>query len=408
MADNHILPAVGDVVRSTENADGSKTQHVLFGIFQSTSNTTTTPLASAATYTGTGEVAPADGVAVSCKTDNSGTLYFDFSPDGTNWDAFPSNGFDVVANVHEYHTAKVNGRYFRVRLVNDAGAQSFLRLYTYFGPHSPPNAPLNQTLGGDSDAIVVRPYDTEIDKALGRLGGVTSDQKFGSVLAVDTADAPLDIWDFASDDLSSRSATKTFPTASGDLFISSDSASDTDVDVTVHYIDATGAAASVEVNLNGQTPVDLGDNGFDVNRAFASGATAAVGNIYINTANAHTGGVPNDLSTVLAFIRAGDGQTEQTSYTVPLGKKAIIRQVSANMQRSSGAAGSAVVTIRTRLFGETWIVKRKFFPTSSIGIFKPVAGLVLPARASIVMRATSISDLDTNILGEFIYDLVDE
>lgn len=157
----------------------------------STSNTTTTPLASGATYTGTGEVAPHDGVTVSCKTDNPGTLYFDFSPDGTNWDAFPSSGFRVAADIHEYHTGKVNGRYFRVRLVNDSGAQSYLRLYTYFGPHSQPNAPLNQPLGLDADSILVRPTFDWLDVSRGLLTGVRVVKKFGANLAVGTSYTPV-------------------------------------------------------------------------------------------------------------------------------------------------------------------------------------------------------------------------
>ena len=121
---------------------------------QSSGNTSTTPLGSSATFTGTGEQNEYPDVMVSLTTDNTGTLYFDFSPDGTNWSTFPVNGFAVASGVHEFHTALKGPRYFRARLVNDAGAQSYLRLYTYYGNFSKiPNAPLNQTIGDDSDAI---------------------------------------------------------------------------------------------------------------------------------------------------------------------------------------------------------------------------------------------------------------
>lgn len=124
----------------------------------STNNSTTTPLASGATFTGTGEQNDYANVGVMVKTDNTGTLYFDFSNDGSNWDStFPVNGFDVVADVSEFHTAVKLGRYFRVRLVNDTGAQSYLRLTTYYGQNFLPSAaPLNQSINDDSDAIISR------------------------------------------------------------------------------------------------------------------------------------------------------------------------------------------------------------------------------------------------------------
>ena len=48
---------------------------------QSTDNSIITPLSSGATFTGTWEQNNYSDVGVSCQTDNSGILYFDFSPD---------------------------------------------------------------------------------------------------------------------------------------------------------------------------------------------------------------------------------------------------------------------------------------------------------------------------------------
>lgn len=124
--------------------------------FPSTDNTTTTPLASGATYTGTFELNGAPWVQVSCKTDNGGTLYFDFSNDGTNVDTFPTDGFTIASGIHEYHTAQKGYRYFRVRLVNDTGAQSYLRLYTSYGWFDQGIAPIGFTIADDADAKVVK------------------------------------------------------------------------------------------------------------------------------------------------------------------------------------------------------------------------------------------------------------
>lgn len=119
-------------------------------------NSSTTPLGSGATFTGTAEQNAQPDVMVSCLTDNGGTLYFDFSVDGTNWNTFPTAGFSIASGIHEFHTAVKGPRYFRVRLVNGSGAQSYLRLYTYFGQFRHGNAPLNQSIGADSDAVVTR------------------------------------------------------------------------------------------------------------------------------------------------------------------------------------------------------------------------------------------------------------
>lgn len=123
----------------------------------STSNLTVTPLNAGATYTGTGEQNNFPDVFVSCKTDQIGKLYFDFSNDGTNWDSFPPTGFDLAANVHEAHKAMKGGRHFRARVVNTSGSnQTYLRLYTYFGSFEQLNSPLNFAPNNDTDATTTK------------------------------------------------------------------------------------------------------------------------------------------------------------------------------------------------------------------------------------------------------------
>ena len=96
-------------------------------------NTSLTPLATGATFTGTGELNNYPDVMVSLTTDNNGTLFFEFSVDGTNWGVFPVEGFEVTAGIHEFHTAVKGPRYFRVRFVNSTGTPTYMRLYTYYG-----------------------------------------------------------------------------------------------------------------------------------------------------------------------------------------------------------------------------------------------------------------------------------
>lgn len=119
-------------------------------------NSNTTPLNSGQTYTGTWEKNTATDVMVSCKTDANCTLYFDFSNDGVNADTFPTAGFTVTANIHEFHIAVKGPRYFRPRVVNGAANQTYLRLYTYYGDFRKGNAPINFTIADDADAVVTK------------------------------------------------------------------------------------------------------------------------------------------------------------------------------------------------------------------------------------------------------------
>lgn len=120
----------------------------------STSNNSTTPLAAGDTFTGTAEQNNFPDVYISCITDQAGTLFFDFSNDGTNWNVFPPAGFTLVAGVTEAHKALKAGRYFRARVTNTSGSnQTYLRLYTYFGQFDQLTSPLNFAPTGDSDAV---------------------------------------------------------------------------------------------------------------------------------------------------------------------------------------------------------------------------------------------------------------
>ena len=66
-------------------------------------------------------------------------------------------GFTVKANIHEYHTAVKNKRYFRVRFENESASKTTsFRVYTYFGVFRQGSLPLNQTISTDADATIVR------------------------------------------------------------------------------------------------------------------------------------------------------------------------------------------------------------------------------------------------------------
>jgi hypothetical protein len=108
------------------------------------------------TYTGAGEENDYAYVGVNLQVDEAGTLFFDFSQDGTNWSTYPVAGFDVASGINEVHTAWKGGRYMRPRFVG-SGGRSFFRLKTYYSNLPLPlSAPLNQSIGADSDATITR------------------------------------------------------------------------------------------------------------------------------------------------------------------------------------------------------------------------------------------------------------
>ncbi len=287
----------------------------------STANTTTTPLGSGATYTGTGEQNNYGHVGVSCQTDNAGTLYFDFSSDNTNWTTFPVNGFRVASGIHEFHTAVKLGRYFRVRLVNDSGAQSYLRLYTYYGENFlPSNTPMNQSIGVDNDSLIIRTgNDFNLDLARSFIGGQSGVSKFGTnpnVSASSTEDITF-------------SGTINFLTAATAVRIKSggnvnDTAAGSGAQqVTIVGLDENWEEASETIATNGNSASSATTTTFiRVFRAYVGNVGTYGGNNAGNiTIENSTGG------TDLVTIEAGRGQTQISLYTVPAGKTAYLVRI---------------------------------------------------------------------------------
>ena len=248
-------------------------------------------------------------------------------------------------------------------------------------------------------------YDTDL--AIGLIPGITEDSKFGTVEAQDAADNPVTIWRLADDARSPRLDKHPFPTSAFTLYATSSDGSDTAVTLTVDYIDANGYGRTVDVTLTGQTPVQVSATGdcLNCNRAENTGGTAAAGDIYLMQGNSVSSGVPSTIGDTVAFIPVNYGQTQQAAYTVPVGYAIRMKQAVLTISRDSGADGSAEIHVETRKYGKTWIVKREWHLQN--GVFtKPLAGLVFPARTSIQMIVQDVSDLDTNVTGEWHYDLV--
>jgi len=403
-----ILQSIRQVQQVDENGDPitSTNPGLIGGGVVSTLNTTTTPLATGTTYTGPGEQNSFPDVGVSCQTDQAGTLYFDFSVDGLNWTTFPTNGFQVAAGIHEFHTAVKLGRYFRPSLVNDGTDQSYLRLFTYYGQFRQANAPINQVIGADSDAIIVRSIDSQTDLAFGNFAGYSEDTKFGDVEGLDAIDGAADVWRLSDDDLSPlRVTTKTFPTGTVTFYLASSNTNDT-MDVNLTYLDSDGYRQTAIKTLTGQTVVNTGLTGLDCNRLeIPLNHPSNAGHIYLTTADNFASGVPNDGSQILAYIAPGDKQTQQAMDQVPVGYKYRIKEIRIFCSRASGAAGSARVVLQVKKNGGGWTTKRPYPVTTGAPFDGLEAGLIFDALTQIKSRVVSVSDTDTIVTVQWIYEL---
>ena len=125
----------------------------------SLSNSTKTPLSGGATFTGEWEeVLDYSSISVIADSDVASTLYCDFSIDGVTSDRNIQMS-DGTSGSMGIHSLIVVARYFRVRVVNGAGAQSSLRVQTLYSIDSriaQPTSRLAQTISNYSDVLNTR------------------------------------------------------------------------------------------------------------------------------------------------------------------------------------------------------------------------------------------------------------
>ena len=108
-------------------------------------------------FVGAGEQNDFNYVGVNLQTDESGTLTFEFSQNGTDWSSYPTQEFTVAAGINEVHGAWKGTRYIRPKFTGADGSRTFFRIRTMYS-YDPIvlSAPLNQPIGSDADANIVR------------------------------------------------------------------------------------------------------------------------------------------------------------------------------------------------------------------------------------------------------------
>jgi len=321
-------------------------------IVDSTLNSTTTPLAGAATFTGTFEKVMTTGIGVSMKTDQAGTLYIDFSPDGTNVDSTLSFNYQTDRIFVPVPLSKV-GRYARVRFTNDSATlQTYLRIFTVFEPYTQLTSTLNGTVAENFPASVTRPTDYTEEVAQGKRQGHRTWNKWGFNEDLNSGSAEV---------VASFGGTYEPPTTAETLDIVSTSVNDVNTtgsgvqQLFIEGIDADRLYQFEIVEMNGTTTVTTASTWLGINRMSAylcgSGLTNAGDINVINTTS----------GTTLAQMPEGTSITQQAIFHVQQNHTFLATWLWVNVRKLSGGEGNHQVTVRGYVFSPVANAKMEIY-----------------------------------------------
>jgi hypothetical protein len=298
----------------------------------STGNSSATPLAGGATFTGAWEnVTNYASITVKGLADQAGTLYADFSADGVTTLDSPQLSAGT-SGAFSFHNLVPASAFFRIRLVNGATPQGSLSLQTiyYVGAKaSLPTSRLGQSVSQFSDILNIRTAnDVALDTSRGGIGGRTALYKFGANPAVAGT----------STEAVSLLGTLNLLTAATTVRVKAGgNANDTAAGsgartVTVVGLNSSWVETSDVLTLAGASASAAGVVSFiRIYRAYVetSGTYATLG------AGANTGQITIENSgggTDLLDIAAGFGQTQYAAYTIPAGKTGYLVNASATVE----------------------------------------------------------------------------
>jgi hypothetical protein len=311
-------------------------------------NSSSTPLAGGATFTGTSEKTEGYGVIYVNVTANVASatdgLSIQQSSDGTNWDH--TDDFTISAGATKNFSINAHSKYYRVVYTNGGSVQASFRLQTILKINGRPSSHrVQDAIADDDDAELVKSVITSEDPsgvvrnikgtednssglsiAEGKVTGKTFIHKFGEAPDFDTGDLEVTIWDGADDALLSGAAMKYTYSTSADIDTISSSNNGDTVDIEIEGLDTNWALVTQTITLTGQTDATLTTALIRVFRMKNVGATDLSGVVYLRTnGSSQTLGVPDTASTVRAIINNGNNQTLMALYTIPAAKTGYLR-----------------------------------------------------------------------------------
>lgn len=328
---------------------------------QSAGNTSTTPLAANTTFTGAWELNTYPDVMVDCVADVSGQLFFEFSNDGVNAITDPSLGYTLGPNIKENHITTKGPRYFRVRLVNGASAQSSLRLYTYYGDFKPNQVALNERVGRDFETFLTRPTDFGDDIIRGLRSGVKYAGEFGYRDTTTAAAGEQTLWAHNSN-LTIMTAADTFDityTASTDG--AGGSATGASV-LLITYLDEDFNEQSA-THVLGSTGTDTTSfEGLGINQAVVVSSGSSDENVNDIVISDTTGG------NTQAIIPATNSVSQQLVYHCPINVVPVMVYLRLTANRLGGGSNPKIdfkLRVYNRFVDTNYLVRRYTIDTNS-------------------------------------------
>lgn len=354
-------------------------------------NSTSTPLNVGATFTGTAtDVSDYNALVFSCKTDQVGTIYAEFSTDGTNWDS--SLPFEVYAGVNEVHRLTISKQYFRIRLTNDSASnQTYLRCQVLLGSFVALTSALNSTIYDDADATTVRPLDFNLMVAEGLYYDRNNTIKDGYTPTMGTGAVTQDLW-------TTSGAYTGFPAtaAAAELVVAG---ADTG---TVYYsymptdtsLDYTFASKAIA----GAGTYALGHDIWRCNFMYFVSSSTTGFNAGLMTIR-HTATPAN----IFVTIAVGQSQSFCAAYTVPYLSSVYIDRWQGALR--GGTSGSSDGYIWYRAFGESPRYRFPFELQFGSLYFDDVDYLIkIPSRTDFVPRI--LNNSTNNLIAKFQYRLI--
>ena len=185
---------------------------------------------------------------------------------------------------------------------------------------------------------------------------------FGRNQDIDPAAEEL-IWDYGGMEI--------YLTANTELFLSSDNAGDTDINVFAWGMTDDYVFKQQTYNFTaGQSQQSIGDFFRIFRLVIVAGNNAPLGNIYCAQADTLTAGVPDTASKVHAYMAQGTNITHKASGTVPVDHTMNVTRLFMGVRRGE----DAVIQFRQKAFGAPDFVESSSFPlyqTSDFLVFDP-------------------------------------
>lgn len=378
----------GTNTANTKSVNGSYGLVTVVPSHISTANSTATVLTAGDTFIGTAEDitdhALIELTVIASHASVTDGLCVQFSHDGTNWDF--EDCYTIVANTGKVFSLQCPTKYVRVKYTNGGTNQTYFRLQTVFkAVYSKPSSHrIADAISSQDDAELTKavltaenPSSTFINIgatlsgnlkttdaentlaiAKGEVVGSSDINKWGHAYDFDTTDGEVTVWDGVEDGTAWELMGYVFSTTAAIDSISSSSAADTGIDVTIVGLDSNWDEVTQTATLNGQTRVGLTTNLIRVYRAYNGNGTEFVGHIIIYENTALTAGVPTDKTKIRAIIHPDAQQTEMAVYTVPAGKTGYLV---GGYCSTAGASKTSnyIIRFKTRLFQKIFRLQQK-------------------------------------------------